>query len=189
MSPPDKKSLMPELLPDPKRAVIDGQRGPRQRVLRHMRDLVAAGAATLVTSCNCGYMVVDPIPPPARCRTSGALGSLQMSAVRIFDGGRTIYRLTVTADPGEQVALGKVLSNQGAAVRARTGTNGDTEFSFDLEPDTASSVVVLEVEALCQFSSSSTVRFTIQPPAADGGAPSDGGESLTVTAVELPARG
>lgn len=62
--------LMPEVLPDPKKA--EGTGSARQRTLKTMERLIAVSAASaLIASADvvggCGYGVVDPLPPPSNC--------------------------------------------------------------------------------------------------------------------------
>lgn len=69
----DKKKrlkLMPEILPDPKKA--GGKGSARQRTMKTMERLIAVSAASALiagaeVSGGCGYGVVDPLPPPAQC--------------------------------------------------------------------------------------------------------------------------
>ena len=67
----DRKKLMPEILPKP--ATASPSTSVRQRVLRHLNLLVAAGATTVTLACQQPYGVVDPLPEPARCRTTGSV--------------------------------------------------------------------------------------------------------------------
>lgn len=59
------KKLMNEQLPTPVVAATDG---PRDRVMRHMRDALAAGASFALAAGCSPFGVVDPLPPPAKCR-------------------------------------------------------------------------------------------------------------------------
>ncbi len=70
-----RKTLLPELLPDPRPRPAQG---PRERVTARARVMLdklagwktAAGAAVL--AAHCGYGVVDPLPPPpAQCTSLG----------------------------------------------------------------------------------------------------------------------
>ncbi len=69
----DKKrrlQLMPEVLPDPKKA--GGTGSVRQRTIKTMERLIAVSAASAIIGGasavgGCGYGVVDPLPPPSNC--------------------------------------------------------------------------------------------------------------------------
>jgi len=45
----------------------------RDSTLAHLRKLAGASAVLAACACNSGYAVVDPMPPPAKCRPNGAL--------------------------------------------------------------------------------------------------------------------
>ena len=65
----DRKTLLPELLPEPR---PESGQGPRERVAVRAKAMLdrlsglktAAGAALLAAHCGGGYGVVDPLPPP-----------------------------------------------------------------------------------------------------------------------------
>lgn len=60
-----KLKLMPEVLPDPRLAKKDRDRGPRERTIAHMKRLLTlATSASAIAACTKGYAVVDPLPPP-----------------------------------------------------------------------------------------------------------------------------
>ena len=81
------KKLMNEVLPAPK-TVTSG--AARERVVNHMKTLVQVGAAT-VTLAGCPpFAVVDPLPPPARCKTMNDVLSELTATVTSADGGSVI---------------------------------------------------------------------------------------------------
>ncbi|MCY1082142.1 hypothetical protein [Archangium lansingense] len=87
----DRKRLMPEILPGP--GPVVSSTSVRQRVLRHMKLLIATGAAT-TTLAACPYGVVDPLPPPARCRTTGSvLEDLRVEVRPSAPGGEVVVEL------------------------------------------------------------------------------------------------
>lgn len=62
--------LMPEVLPEPKRA--HGKGSVRERTVRTKDRLLAISAASAIMAgaasvSGCGYGVVDPLPPPSQC--------------------------------------------------------------------------------------------------------------------------
>ncbi|MFO0598878.1 MAG: hypothetical protein U0228_26460 [Myxococcaceae bacterium] len=88
-----RKILMPEVLPRP--MSFPGT-AARARVIAHLRLLATTGVATLSLAA-CPFLVVDPLPPPAKCKTSGvsadlvadvtAGGNLRGDAGVLSDGG------------------------------------------------------------------------------------------------------
>ena len=109
----DRKKLMPEVLPHPAAAAPSAT--ARQRVLRHMKLLIATGAAT-TTLAACPYGVVDPLPPPARCRTTGSvLDVLQVTAEPDGTGG-VVVRINVNDVGAEEARVLAVLDLTGATV-------------------------------------------------------------------------
>lgn len=62
--------LMPEVLPEPKRANTKGS--VRERAVKTRDRLIALSAASAIMAGasavgGCGYGVVDPLPPPSQC--------------------------------------------------------------------------------------------------------------------------
>ena len=64
------KKLMNEVLPAPMAAEPSQARA---RVLKHLREALAAGAAVALNAGCSPFVVVDPMPPPAKCRDLGSV--------------------------------------------------------------------------------------------------------------------
>ncbi|MFO0598877.1 MAG: hypothetical protein U0228_26455 [Myxococcaceae bacterium] len=87
-----RKILMPEVLPRP--MSFPGT-AARARVIAHLRLLATTGVATLSLAA-CPFLVVDPLPPPAKCRSNGGglsgdlLGTVSPGGTLTTDGGTTV---------------------------------------------------------------------------------------------------
>lgn len=74
---PKKRSLklMPEVLPDPRLAKKDRDKGPRERTIAHMKKLLTlTTSASAIAACSHGYAVVDPLPPPGTATIGPPVG-------------------------------------------------------------------------------------------------------------------
>jgi hypothetical protein len=97
------KTLLPEFLPAP---TAGAMQSPPERVAERTRLLLqrfrglgtTAGAAVLSLQCNCGYGVVDPLPPPPMQCTVEPIpfASIHVSAVREEAPPRRIVLSLVT---------------------------------------------------------------------------------------------
>ena len=120
------KKLMNEQLPTP---VILSKEDPRGRVLRHMRNALAAGASiTLATGCTTGFGVVDPLPPPAQCRTAKTQALITPKVTRL---ATSPPQLSVTLDVLFDAGL---TFFKGAIVRGGTLVNETTGTTYIVEP-------------------------------------------------------
>lgn len=87
------KKLMNEVLPAP---VIAPRGSPRDRVLRHMRDALTAGAAVAMVA-GIPFGCVDPLPPPAQCLSNGPGNTISVTVTRVeVDGGPAEYDVVLT---------------------------------------------------------------------------------------------
>lgn len=97
----DKKKrlkLMPEILPDPKKA--GGTGSARQRTMKTMERLIAVSAASALiagadVTTGCGYGVVDPLPPPAKCPNLAS--TITAKATWKLDNGQFVIVLELSA--------------------------------------------------------------------------------------------
>jgi hypothetical protein len=81
-----KLRLMPEVLPDPRLAKKDRDRGPRERTLEHMRRLLTlTTSASAIAACSHGYAVVDPLPPPGTATIGPPVGPPDAGSVTDAD--------------------------------------------------------------------------------------------------------
>jgi hypothetical protein len=178
----DRKKLMPEILPQPAAAP---SATARQRVLRHMKLLIAAGAAT-TTLAACPYAVVDPLPPPARCRTTGSvLEGLQVAAQPDASGGVVVWVSPSDEEYGE-VRFLRVFDLTGA-------TEGTIHLQQDpaeihLKPDSPDATIEFKLAVECEGAPANMLRITLRPASPDAG--TDAGTSpYTVTVTETGTDG
>lgn len=133
------KKLMNEVLPAP---VVAPKNGPRDRVLRHMRDALAAGASVALLT-GCPFAVVDPLPPPAACRSMGADKLATVTVTRIdVDGGVEHYEVVVTLTGDSGLTLNQAMVTNGTLVSSLTSrefvvapASGATSFDIVIAAD------------------------------------------------------
>jgi hypothetical protein len=158
----DRKKLMPESLPKP--ATAHPSTSVRQRVLKHLNLLVAAGAATATLACQ-PYAVVDPLPPPARCRTTGSvLDALEVSA--LTDASGVAVRIQ-NHDYSGDVRLLRVTEVTGA--RVDSAALDSAPAVIHLTPDHPASIITLKLATECAGTSATTIRIVLQPVGGDAG--------------------
>lgn len=172
----DRKKLMPEVLPQP--AAVVPSATARQRVLRHMKLLIATGAAT-TTLAACPYGVVDPLPPPARCRTTGSvLDVLQVTAEPDGTGG-VVVRINVNDVGAEEVRFLAVLDLTGATVGS---TYLYLPAEIHLKPDSPGATIDFKLAVECAGAPANKVHITLRPATSDGGTDAGTGPyTVTVT--------
>lgn len=156
----DRKTLLPELLPDPRPAT--GQ-GPRERVAVRARAMLdrlsglttAAGAALL--AAHCGYGVVDPVPPPpSQCTSSSdPFANLRASGIAVAaDGGwsNALIMLSDYRTVGYQFGAVRVTAG-GTLVSvedmSQAGAGGGTNFDITIRPDDSGAAIDFEVDLGC----------------------------------------
>ena len=168
----DRKRLMPEILPGPGPVVSSSP--VRQRVLQHMKLLIATGAAT-TTLVACPYGVVDPLPPPARCRTTGSLlEDLRVSA-RPGSPGEVVVELYLDESGYSDVKFLRVVEVTGATTGKVTLEGYPAK--IHLKPDSPDSTLTLTLAAEC-VGVPKAVRIELRPVTPDAGA---GSTDYTVT--------
>lgn len=173
----DDKKLMNEQLPAPSGTP---ETQARARVVSHMKKLVQIGAASAaLTACPPSgppFGVVDPLPPPARCKTMNDVLSELSAKVTRDDAGAT---LTLTLDAKTDYESGVELNMAG-------GTLGGTITSLDRQTDSKKMTIVIqpssaEVQLSLTVSCDGTLRtirvvidtatlnVTLTDPSRDGG--------------------
>ncbi len=161
----ERKRLMPEILPKP--GIASPSASVRQRVLKHLNLLVAAGATTATLACQ-PYAVVDPLPPPARCRTTrSVLDALNVSAQA--DASGVVVRIQITDYSGD-VRLLRVMEILGGVADRVALDSAQPE--LHLIPDSSASTIDLTLATECAGSSATPVRIVLRPDAGDAGMPS-----------------
>ena len=164
----DRKTLLPELLPEPRPQSAET---PRERVAVRARAMLdrlsglktAAGAALLAAHCG-GYGVVDPLPPPPMQCTSNSdpFANLLVSGIAVpADGG-----WSDAVHPAQQLPLRRL------PVRRRAGDRGrDPGRLRGHEPDrrrwrapTSTSPSVPTARARPSISRSTSAAVARRPP-------------------------
>jgi hypothetical protein len=157
----DRKTLLPELLPEPRR---EGGQGPRERVAVRARAMLdrlsglktAAGAALLAAHCG-GYGVVDPLPPPPMQCTSSTdpFANLVPSGIAVpADGGwsNVLIMLSDYRTVGYQFDAVRVTAGGtllGFEDMSQTGAGGGTDFAINIRPDGSGAAIDFEVDGGC----------------------------------------
>ena len=172
------KKLMNEVLPAPTKSVDDGR--ARDRVLSHMRKLVKIGAASAaLAACppsSGPFGVVDPLPPPARCKTMNDVLSELSGSVSASDGSGTVT-LVINAKTDFQsgVELNMAGSTMGGSIRSLDRAEDSKKMTVVIAP--TSQVVVLTLTVSCDGElrpitvTVDTVALTVKfnDPSRDGG--------------------
>lgn len=158
----DRKTLLPELLPEPRPR---GAETPRERVAVRARAMLdrlsglktAAGAALLAAHCGSGYGVVDPLPPPPMQCTSSSdpFTNLLVSGIAVpADGGwsNAFIMLSDYRTVGYQFGAVRVTAGGtlvGANDMSQTGAGGGTNFDITIRPDGSGASIDFEVDLGC----------------------------------------
>ncbi len=161
MSHETRKTLMNEQLPAPS---VVPDKPVRERVLKHLREVLTAGA-TMALAAGCSpFAVVDPLPPPAKCREVGSVKraltiDATLATLQTGGGPQSVVSLTltpvdqsgVTFSPGAHVVQG--------AIESETITA--TQVHLLLQPPAGSDTAVVQVRASCgNFEGTSDVVLT-----------------------------
>jgi hypothetical protein len=158
----DRKTLLPELLPEPR---PESGQGPRERVAVRARAMLdrlsglktAAGAALLAAHCGGGYGVVDPLPPPPMQCTANSdpFATLIVSGIAVpADGGwsNALIMLSDYRTVGYQFSAVRVTAG-GTLVAtedmSQTGAGGGTAFNITIRPDGSGVSIDFEVDVGC----------------------------------------
>jgi hypothetical protein len=159
----DRKTLLPELLPEPRPQ--SGQ-GPRERVAERARAMMerlsglktAAGAALLAAHCGVGgYGVVDPLPPPPMQCTSSSdpFANLSASGIAVPADGGGLDALIMLSDyrsvgyrfDAVRVTAGGTLV--GFEDMSQGSAGGGTNFDITIRPDGSAAPIDFEVDLGC----------------------------------------
>lgn len=177
------KKLMNEQLPTP---VIAMRGSPRDRVLRHVRDALAAGASAVILT-GCPFAVVDPLPPPAACRSSSAASLLTATVtVETSDGGTT--KVTVVIIDTSSGASSGFTLKAGATVTGGTFAS-TTPSRYVVEPAAGATSFVIVIPAQCADYNSATVQLGIRVGVTLGATPDGGSGSAVISEVAAPDGG
>jgi len=173
----DMKTLMTEVLPVPK-SVIPSV-GPRERVAQHWQKLVTTSAATAAL-VGCGCLVMDPLPPPAQCRTTrSVLRDVSFTTSRVAPGTVTLGVAT-TAFANVELTL---LTIDGGTVSPNLSGPLTLPATLQITPTTAGSPVTVTFTTRCDGTAATSVKVVLTPVGLDGG--TDGGSTeWTVTATD-----
>lgn len=156
----EEKTLMPEVLPAPRRELEPViPHAVRARVKRHMQQLLVGAAGLTLANCNC--LAVDPLPPPAACRTTGNVLDSMASDVKTItstDGGPDQLVLRIGDDEilasgyrTAPVLLESLGTVTGAQVLSTTPASpaGASIVELTLAPDSGVSTITVELTASC----------------------------------------
>ena len=173
----DEKTLLPELLPVP-RPVIPSV-SPRERVVKHWHTLMTAGAATAALA-GCGCLVMDPLPPPAQCRTTRSLlEDVSFSVLSNSSGPElSVQRLTFSSE-----AALSLLSIEGGTFVTRPSTPVTFTTPLVITPNGTGPITVI-FTTTCEGTAATSIKVVLTPQGSDGGADA-GPTSWTVSATDL----
>jgi hypothetical protein len=168
-----KKKLMNEQLPAPQKS--DDTR-VRERVLSHMNKLVKVGAASAVLAACPPFGVVDPLPPPARCKTMNDVLS-ELTATASSVDGSTDITLVIDAktDYASGVELNMAGGTIGGSIRSLDRATDSKKMTITLTPTAATVELTLTVTCdgtMRQVQVSinvATLQVTLVDPSRDGG--------------------
>jgi hypothetical protein len=156
----DRKTLLPELLPEP---WPGSGAGPRDRVAARARVMLdrlaglktAAGAALL--AAHCGYGVVDPLPPPpAECSAIGdPFSRLYVTGGPVPADGGEIAAFDLASSTSYGYAIAAVRVTAGGTLisvadeHVQDGTNLGARFAINVMPDGSGQSILFEVDLQC----------------------------------------
>lgn len=159
----DEKTLMTEVLPVPKSVIPNVS--PRERVAQHWHRLVTTGAATAALA-GCGCLVMDPLPPPAQCRTTrSVLRDVSFSASRFGLGS---VELRVSLPQFADVDL-TFLSIDGGTVFPAPSGQLSLPATLEITPTTPGAPVTITFTTLCEGTAANSVKVVLTPLGVDGG--------------------
>jgi hypothetical protein len=173
----DEKTLMTEVLPVPKSVIPNVS--PRERVAQHWHRLVTTGAATAALA-GCGCLVMDPLPPPAQCRTTrSVLRDVTFSASRLGPGS---VELRVSLTQFADVDL-TFLSIDGGTVFPAPSGQLSLPATLEITPTTPGAPVTVTFTTLCEGTAATSVKVVLTPLGVDGGTDA-GPTGWTVSATD-----
>lgn len=173
----DEKTMLPELLPVP-RPVIPSV-AARDRVVKHWHTLMTAGAATAALA-GCGCLVMDPVPPPAQCRTTRSLLSeLSFEAQQSLSGDVTL-QIGLVREYNKSL---RVLSVEGATPFSQPAAEITSSTDLTFHPLGAGPITVI-FATTCEGTAATSIKVVLTPQGADGGTDA-GPTSWSVNATDL----
>jgi hypothetical protein len=125
----------------------DQRKTARERVRAHMNVLVAAAIVTTATAAvDCGYGVVDPLPPPSSCPNIAQ--QLTVTATWVDDGaGGTELEFEVTRPSSRtDITFEAWKKATGATLTPQQIQDG---FTVRLQVDAAASMAAFDVDVHC----------------------------------------
>lgn len=164
--------LMPEILPDPKKA--QGSGSARQRTMKTMERLIAVSAASALiagaeVTGGCGYGVVDPLPPPSVCPNLAS--TITAKATWKLDNGQFVIVVELSAPTQAGAALAdrdpECFSNGALASRALN----QGAMTITVVPTTGPNIVAV---SLCVHATCSEGDTRVSVNLDVSGAPVDG---------------
>lgn len=159
----DQKTLMSEVLPVPKPVIPNVS--PRERVAQHWHRLVTTGAATAALA-GCGCLVMDPLPPPAQCRTTrSVLRDVSFSASRLGQGS---VELRVSLPQFADVDL-TFLSIDGGTVFPAPSGQLSLPATLEITPTTPGAPVTVTFTTRCEGTAATSVKVVLTPLGVDAG--------------------
>lgn len=184
-----QKTLMNEQLPAP---TVVPDKPVRERVLRHLREALTAGA-TMALAAGCSpFAVVDPLPPPAKCREVGSVKdalTMQTGVTTLQTSGGPVSVMSLTLTPVDQ--SGVTFVPGAIAVRGSIASESiNTTVHLLIQPPPGGNTAVVQLKATCgNFEGTSDVLLTFtltqngtavtlsetEQPLPDGGVLFDGG--------------
>jgi hypothetical protein len=157
-----KKKLMNEQLPAPQK---NDDKGVRDRVISHMNNLVKVGAASAVLVACPPFGVVDPLPPPARCKAdSGVLPELTASATRVDGSGEIVIVIDAKTDFESGVELNMAGGTIGGSITSLDRQTDSKKMTITVSPSAATIQLTLTVS--CE---GTMLAVTLVDPSRDGG--------------------
>jgi hypothetical protein len=140
-----EKRLMNEQLPTPTSRPTSPA---RDRVLKHLREVMGAGATMALAAGCTPFAVVDPLPPPAKCRDVGSVhDALTVSATEVSGASRAVL-LTLTPVDGAGVTFTPgALALNGTSIVSERITSASA--SITLEPPAGQRELTVQVKATC----------------------------------------
>lgn len=129
----------------PERPSVD-QGSPRERTLSRMYQLVAKATAGSALVASCGFLVVDPVPPPSRC--AAFVPEVKASAVWRKDGDTWVIELKIERPPNQPAYTlkeGKAADYQGTILKQEITPDGTYTATLKPLPDQSSMYFLVPV--------------------------------------------
>ncbi|MDP1823943.1 MAG: hypothetical protein Q8L48_11900 [Archangium sp.] len=173
----DQKTLMTEVLPVPKSVIPSVS--PRERVAQHWHRLVTTGAATAALA-GCGCLVMDPLPPPAQCRTTrSVLRDVNFTATRLAPDSVSL-RVMLVDFVNVDLAI---LTIDGGTVASLPSGQLTLPATLEITPTTAGAPITVTFTTTCEGTAATSVKVVLTPVGVDGGTDA-GPTGWTVSATD-----